>query len=434
MMEEKYPKFSVIIPLKDRGEYIGATLRTCMAQDYPNFEIIVSDDHSEDNTVEVVRKLAQIDSRIKLYAHQEHLGMRDNFEFALNQVKEGYVIALGGDDGLVPGCIMRMYEIIRATGRQLLTWSYPTFFYPTPDSMGKNLLLVGRNKRGVPKIIKSKDFLRKISESFYYQIDECPMFYIKGVASIELVNRVKSRTSDGCFYYCPTPDGFSGVVLAGEVEDFVYTDEPLSIGGTTIKSQGQNYRRTDKKSREEAQQFFNDNIRRTMHVELASQPYSPLQTLMTADYLLTARDLPGWPAAGSYEVSFENLIKKSFLLMANSHYEDEVLIRELKILKRIAEYHNLTDLFDDLFHNMKRSFVFAPEIYGNAITHSIRFEGSELGINNIYDAANAVPFVSRFFTQSLIKYSWSIIKNNFRIVLRSFNKTRKDFPKVQNWN
>ena len=78
--------YSVIIPQKDRAEYIGWTLRTCMIQDYPNFEVIVSDDCSEDNSVEVIQELAQQDSRIKLFAHKEHLGMRDNFEFALNHL------------------------------------------------------------------------------------------------------------------------------------------------------------------------------------------------------------------------------------------------------------------------------------------------------------------------------------------------------------
>ena len=112
-----YPRFTVIIPQKDRSEYIGHTLKTCMIQDYPNFEIIVSDDCSEDNSVEVIQELANLDSRIKLFAHKEHLGMRDNFEFALNQVKPGYVMALGGDDGLVPGCIWEMYRIIKETGR-----------------------------------------------------------------------------------------------------------------------------------------------------------------------------------------------------------------------------------------------------------------------------------------------------------------------------
>ena len=425
-----YPKFSVIIPLKDRGEYIEATLRTCMAQNYPNFEIIVSDDCSRDNTVEVVEKLASVDSRIKLFKHEQHLGMRDNFEFALNQVKEGYVIALGGDDGLIPGCIWKMYDILLSTGRELLTWSYPTFVYPTPDSKGKSLLLVKRTKALAPKIIRSADFLRKIASTFNYQIDECPMFYMKGVTSISLVNRVKSRTRDHSFYYCPTPDGFSGVVLAGEVQDFVFTNEPLSIGGTTIKSQGQNYRRTDKKSREEAEQFFKDNIRRTMHEQLASQPYSPLQTLMTADYLLTAQDLPGWPAKDYFNISFDNLIKRTFRMIVENYYEDEVLVRELKILQKIAEQHNLLNLFNSQITSLERNFVSNPDVFGDAITHSIRLEGSSWGINDIYDAANAVPFISNFFNQSFAKYISRVFINTLRIIVRSRKKEKKEFPKI----
>ena len=107
-----YPLFTVIIPQKDRAEYLIHTLRTCMIQDYPNFEIIVSDDWSDDNSVEVIQELIKKDSRIKLFAHERHLGMRENFEFALDQVRDGYVMALGGDDALVPGCIWRMYEIL----------------------------------------------------------------------------------------------------------------------------------------------------------------------------------------------------------------------------------------------------------------------------------------------------------------------------------
>ena len=337
-----YPRFTVIIPQKDRSEYIGHTLKTCMIQDYPNFEIIVSDDCSEDNSVEVIQELANLDSRIKLFAHKEHLGMRDNFEFALNQVKPGYVMALGGDDGLVPGCIWEMYRIIKETGRQLLTWTPAGFSYPEKEG-GQNIFYVRRVKDTGVKFIKSEDFLNRLASTFHYQTDDCPMFYMKGVASTELVDKVKSRTPDHCFYYCPTPDGFSGVVLAGEVEDYAYTNKPLSITGDTIKSQGKNYMRADKKSKFEAQQFFNDNIRRTMHAELASQQYSPLVSLMTADYLLTARDLPGWP--GKFKMfSYESLIKASFDVMINRPFADEVLERELRILQEIAKQHDLIDL------------------------------------------------------------------------------------------
>ena len=317
MEMQEYPLFTVIIPQKNRAEYLYHTLRTCMIQDYPNFEVIVSDDCSTDNSVEVVQKLVDTDSRIKLFAHKEHLGMRDNFEFALNQVRPGYVIALGGDDGLVPNSIWRMYEILKQTGKELLTWKPADYAYPESNNDGHNVFRIKRYKKTEVKILSSASFLKKISKSFIYLVDECPMFYIKGVVSTDLVNRVKSRTADGCFYYCPTPDGFSGVVLCGEVEDYVYTQEPLSITGMTFKSQGHSYKRTDAESKKAAQEFFNDNIRRTMHKELASQQYSPLITLMTADYLLTARDLPGWP--GKFKMfKFDDLIKATFRCLSRT--------------------------------------------------------------------------------------------------------------------
>jgi len=427
MNTDYLPLFSVIIPQKDRAEYIVHTLKTCMIQDYPNFEIIVSDDCSEDNSVEVINELAKRDTRIKLFAHNHHLGMRENFEFALNQVKPGYVMALGGDDALLPGCIWRMYEIIKESGKNLLTWSTPIFHY---DEDGKSIFAVKRRKDYSIKILRSEDFLNKIAKTFHYQIDECPMFYMKGVASTELVNRVKSRTPDNSFYYCPTPDGFSGVVLAGEVEDYAYTDEPLSLCGDTKKSQGKNYARTDEKSRFESQQFFNDNIRRTMHKELASQPYSPLTTLMTADYLLTARDLPGWP--GKFEpFTMADLLNASFKLMSICSYENEVLVRELNILREIAKQHNLISLFDDLYKNTKRRRRMSTSIVGSAITNSIRLEGSEFKINNIFDASLATNFISHAYQRFSFKYLLSMFINSVKIYLNSKkNSKESDLPNI----
>lgn len=423
-----YPLFTVIIPQKNRAEYLIHTLRTCMIQDYPNFEIIVSDDCSDDNSVEVVHQLMINDNRIKLIAHEQHVGMRDNFELALNQVRPGYVIALGGDDGLVPGCVWRMFEILSETKRELLTWPLAGFIYPDHDG-GQNIFYIKREKKTELKIIKSETFLNKIAQTFLYQIDECPMFYMKGVVSTTLIDRVKSRTKDNSFYYCPTPDGFSGVVLAGEVEDFAYTNQPLSIGGTTNKSQGIIYQNKDDKSKEVAQQFFNDNVRRLMHVELASQPYSPLVTLMTADYLLTARDLPGWPGKFT-PISFEALIYASFKLIETSPFENEVLVRELKILKEIAIQHDLLDLFNRLLTKSKRKSVRKGYVHGFVITSLIRFEGTELGINNIFDASLATNFVYNFYDRITVKSILYFIQNTIKVIVRTKSYKVEKFPNI----
>lgn len=424
-MIENFPRFTVIIPQKNRAEYLIHTLRTCMVQDYPNFEIIVSDDCSEDNSVKVARELAQKDPRIKVFAHNHHLGMRDNFEFALSQVQSGYVMALGGDDGLVYGAIQRMYEIIQQTGVELLTWANAGFTY------GENIGMSVRHVKcdGV-HMIKSEDFLNKIAKSFHYLVMDCPMFYIKGIASVDLVNKVRARTPDHCFYHCPTPDGFSGVVLAGEVEEYAYTEEPLSINGSTIKSQGANYMRSDTKSRQESEQFFKDNIRKTMHKDLANQPYSPLISLMTADYLLSARDLPGWPGKFK-DIDFSDLIRACFREMATCPFAEEVLPRELKIVQSIAEYHGLSELFEELYKQTKRNVAKRNNVNYPFITSNvIAYSGNILGVKNIYEAALVIPFFHKKNQQLSIRYYWNYFAITIKKMLDAKKVKKVKFPQI----
>lgn len=414
----KYPRFTVIIPQKDRAEYLIHTLRTCTLQDYPNFEVIVGDDCSEDNSIEVVKEFQKKDSRIRLIAHEHHVGMRENFETALDEVQDGFVMALGGDDGLTPNAIWRMYELIQQTGVELLTWSQARYKYPMNEK-DTGLFTVPRRVFSGVKMVKSSDYLNKIAHTMNYMTDDCPMFYVKGVASTELVKRVKQRTPDGKFYYCPTPDGYSGVVLAGEVDMYAYTKEPLTLAGDSPKSQGRVYHRADMKSRKEAQLFFDDNVGRTMHKDLASQPYSPLITLMTADYLLTAHDLPGWP--GKFELfTPEHLIRATFSFLSRNRFESETLKREIIILREIAIQHNLLELFNELMQNTKRKTIKEITPDGFLVTPNIfEFNGSMMGIHNIYDAALATKFAYEAYNQFSIKFlfdwlkrSWKIFKNN----------------------
>lgn len=165
-----------------------------------------------------------------------------------------------------------------------------------------------------------------------------------------------------------------------------------------------------------------------MHHELASQPYSPLTTLMTADYLLTARDLPGWP--GKFKMfTFESLLRASFDVMANNPFADDVLERELKILREIAKQHNLLDLYDELIKNTKRKvFEKNDSGYGFLITHSVRFEGSKICVNNIFDACLAVNFVFNCNRNISIKGFLNFIGNMFKLVTSHKKYQLKDFP------
>jgi chlorobactene glucosyltransferase len=66
-LPESAPLISVMVPARDEEANIETCLKSLQAQDYPNFEILVINDHSSDNTAAVVRRLAAEDSRIRLF-------------------------------------------------------------------------------------------------------------------------------------------------------------------------------------------------------------------------------------------------------------------------------------------------------------------------------------------------------------------------------
>jgi glycosyltransferase involved in cell wall biosynthesis len=380
---ESKPLFTVIIPTKDRAEYLHHTLRTCSIQDYENLEIIVSDDGSSDNTKAVVLEAARKDSRIR-YITPGSVGMRDNFEFALNHVKPGYVIALGGDDGILPYGVSQMWRTLEETRMELLTWGMPIFIYPGVRSSKGQLHL---NRPGKSKIPRSSDYLKRQAENFNYLYDsESPIFYIKGVVTTKLVERVRSRTTDGRFYVCPTPDGFSGIVLAGEVEQYAFSGIPLTIAGASPTSQGMAYLSEGKEAKKLSDSFYGTVSSVPMHRDLASQPYSPLISVMTADYLLTAKDLPGWPGHVP-EIDYKSLLVKGLKELTNALYAPDRLNRELSILLKIAQYHGLETFFRQRARAMRRHRSRKPFV-GNGITPGqVLLDCDKLQIHNIFDAA-----------------------------------------------
>ncbi len=427
-MREK-PKVSLIIPVKDRKEYLYHTLRTCMAQDYENFEIIVADDASTDGTKEMVRNMAAMDSRITFIDRPVRVGMRDNFEDALNHIKEGYVLAMGGDDGILPRGISRMVEKLKETGSLLLTWSPPGYAYPMDYWPNGSLSIYYRTGS---HWVDSHEYLARQTKMLAYINDiECPMFYIKGVAHIDLINQVKSRTKDGRFYSCPTPDGYSGIVLAGEVDKFYFSDEAFTINGASPSSQGIAYVRKDKQSVENSQEFFKFSESKMMHQVLASQPYSPLLSLMTVDYLMTAKDLPGWK--GDFpEINFKEVLKIGIAEMSRS-YDDSRMKRELLIMEKIAKQHNIVEEYHEMLRRAKKYAVSRMD-YKTAITRNrLYMDVLDLDIHNIFDASYAAYNITNLKSKFGLKFYLKALKRSLEVYRLKKTQIRGDYSAELEW-
>ena len=113
-MVEK-PLVSVIIPTYNRAHLIGETLNSVLAQTYQNWECIIVDDGSTDNTDEVVGEYVKKDSRFKYYhRHYEHLqggnGAR-NYGFKMSQGE--YVNWFDSDDLMHPQKIELKINVLK---------------------------------------------------------------------------------------------------------------------------------------------------------------------------------------------------------------------------------------------------------------------------------------------------------------------------------
>jgi glycosyltransferase involved in cell wall biosynthesis len=89
------PRVSVIIPTYNRAHYIGETLRSILDQTFTDFEIVIVDDGSTDNTKEVVDSLG--DSRIR-YTWQENKGVASAGNVALKLSRGEYLAPFSSDD------------------------------------------------------------------------------------------------------------------------------------------------------------------------------------------------------------------------------------------------------------------------------------------------------------------------------------------------
>lgn len=90
-------KVSIIIPSYNYGKYIGETLKSLIAQTYQNWECIVIDDGSKDDTRQVVNKFAEQDERIK-YFYQDNAGQASARNHGLRFAKGKYIQFLDADD------------------------------------------------------------------------------------------------------------------------------------------------------------------------------------------------------------------------------------------------------------------------------------------------------------------------------------------------
>jgi glycosyltransferase involved in cell wall biosynthesis len=106
-----HPTFSIVITTYNRARIVCRCIDACLAQSFADFEIVVVDDGSADDTAAVLAERYD-DPRLRLIAHEANRGINPSRHTGVADAKGEWVVVVDSDDELLPEALERLRELI----------------------------------------------------------------------------------------------------------------------------------------------------------------------------------------------------------------------------------------------------------------------------------------------------------------------------------
>lgn len=114
---------SVITPCYNGQKYIAETIESVLAQTYEKWEMIIIDDGSKDNSLQIIEKYADKDNRIKFFK-QKNAGSSVARNTGITHAKGQYIALLDADDLWRPGFLKSQIEFMKSKNAVCVTCAY----------------------------------------------------------------------------------------------------------------------------------------------------------------------------------------------------------------------------------------------------------------------------------------------------------------------
>lgn len=114
-MADNKPLVSIGLPVYNGERFLVQTLDSLLAQNYENFELIISDNASTDHTKGICEGYAKSDPRIRLYRNEENIGLTNNFKGVLELAQGEYFMWAAHDDQWDSNYISSLVTLLTTT-------------------------------------------------------------------------------------------------------------------------------------------------------------------------------------------------------------------------------------------------------------------------------------------------------------------------------
>ncbi len=206
---------SIIMPSYNTGAFIIKTIQSVLNQSYENWELIIVDDCSTDNTDEVVLPYLN-DQRIRYIKNEKNCGAAVSRNRALREAKGKWIAFLDSDDLWVPEKLEKQIHFMEVHDYAFtytdymiqLNGEWLPYVYTGPNVVNRRKMynycyfstitvMYNREKIGliqIERLRKNNDYamwLQAIEKSNCYRLPECMSFYIKHEGSVSSGSKIK---------------------------------------------------------------------------------------------------------------------------------------------------------------------------------------------------------------------------------------------------
>ncbi len=188
------PLVSIGLPVRNGEEMIEAALRSVLAQEHEDLELVISDNASTDGTGEICRSYAASDPRVRYHRQPENIGLAGNFMKVMHRARGTFLKWIGDDDWLAPSYLSRCLERFTADDRLILVTTQQAFI--GDDGQLQTAVYTGHGLASDRPSERFAEMLRMLTEG-YLLLD--PLYGLMRRESVATIPRRNMLREDEVF-------------------------------------------------------------------------------------------------------------------------------------------------------------------------------------------------------------------------------------------
>jgi glycosyltransferase involved in cell wall biosynthesis len=216
----KEPFFSILIPTKNRSEYLKYAINSVLNQTFNDFEIVISDNNSTDDTQKIVKGYK--DKRLKYFNTEKDVLIADNWNNAFNNSECKYIILMGDDDYQFPTFLEELKKGIDRYGNPDIIYTRCADY-----NYKKNKLSIQQSISNETREESWETYIDKMFNKFDIPSGTGTCF------SRSVANKVKK---EGKLFVGPAPDFYGFTSMAMHANKIIKVDKLKWIAAKTPKS------------------------------------------------------------------------------------------------------------------------------------------------------------------------------------------------------